>query len=53
VAFGALAAGLLACYWPWPLRTSWVFFVALLFATMLTVRIAPETVRDPVQTFAK
>ena len=53
LAFGALAAGLLACYFPWPLRTTWIFFIALLCATTLTIRNAPETVRDPVQTFAK
>jgi len=51
LAFGAVTAGLLAGYGPWPLRTSWVFYMALLGAAIVLLRSAPETVEQPVRSW--
>lgn len=49
LAFGGVMAGLLAQYGPWPLRTSFVLFGAILIAMVAAVLAAPETVRHPVE----
>jgi MFS family permease len=53
LAFGALAAGLLAVLAPWPLRTSWVVYIAVLVVLSMTMWSAPETVEDPIGSFAE
>jgi len=45
---GALMAGLLAEYAPYPLRLVFVVYIAMLIALMLLMRKAPETVQHPV-----
>ncbi len=49
LALGGAMAGLLAQYGPWPLRTSFVLFGAILLAMIGAVLAAPETVRHPVR----
>lgn len=49
LAIGALGAGLLATYLPWPLRLSFVVYLALLGALGLLLARAPETVSEPVR----
>jgi MFS family permease len=44
LAFGALGAGVLARHAPWPLRTSFVVYLAVLLVTMAALWRAPETV---------
>ena len=51
LALGALVAGLLAAHVPWPLRSSYVVYLCLLALLMAIVRLAPETVHDPVRNF--
>lgn len=50
---GALVAGVLAEYGPWPLRTPYVIFLVALMIVSVLLRIAPEgvkrVVRDPQQ----
>jgi len=53
LAFGALAAGLLAVLAPWPLRTGWVFYIAVLGVLTMTIWSAPETVEDPIGSFSE
>jgi MFS family permease len=45
---GALLAGLLAQYAPWPLHLVFVLYIAMLIALMLVMRQTPETVRPRV-----
>jgi MFS family permease len=45
---GALMAGVLAQYAPYPLRLVFVLYVMMLIALMLLMRTAPETVKHPV-----
>ena len=52
LAFGALLAGTLAQFAPWPLRLPYVVFVLLLFVLFLALRTVKETVRRPVRTMA-
>jgi predicted MFS family arabinose efflux permease len=49
LAAGALPAGLLAAYLPWPLRLSYVVYLGVLCAVALAVAGAPETVSAPVR----
>jgi hypothetical protein len=49
LASGALIAGLLATYLPWPMRLSFVVYLALLGALGLALVRAPETVSRPVR----
>jgi MFS family permease len=51
LALGALMAGLLATYVPWPLRSSYVVYLCLLLLLIAIVRSAPETVDEPVRSF--
>jgi MFS family permease len=51
LAFGALTAGLLAGYGPWPLRASWVLYLGLLGGAILLLRSVPETVERPVRSW--
>jgi MFS family permease len=44
LAFGAVAAGVLAAVGPLPLRTSWLLYVAILAGTTILLRALPETV---------
>lgn len=46
---GALLAGLLAQYAPWPLRLVFVIYIVMLVALMLLMRTTPETVEHPVR----
>lgn len=45
---GALIAGLLAQYGPWPLRSSYVVFLAILVTMVILILIPPEGVRHVV-----
>jgi MFS family permease len=49
ISVGALMAGLLAQYAPWPLRLVFVIYVAMLIALMLLMRTTPETIEHPVR----
>jgi MFS family permease len=49
LAFGALLAGLSASYLPWPLRLSYVVYLALLFALAALLWRMPETVKAPIR----
>ena len=49
LAFGALLAGLLATYLPWPMRLSYVVYLALLLSLARLVWRMPETVKAPVR----
>jgi MFS family permease len=49
LAFGALLAGILASYLPWPMRLSYVVYLALLLSLAGLVWRMPETVKAPVQ----
>ncbi|MBV8405103.1 MAG: MFS transporter [Gammaproteobacteria bacterium] len=53
LALGALPAGLLAAYLPWPLRLSYALYLLGLCATGLAVARAPETVPRPVRSFQR
>jgi MFS family permease len=53
LAFGALLAGVLAQFAPWPLRLSYIAFLILLLALFVALRAVNETVREPVRGFAK
>jgi len=53
LAFGALLAGVLAQFAPWPLRLPYIAFLILLLALSVTLRAVNETVRQPVREFAK
>jgi MFS family permease len=50
LAFGALLAGTLAQFAPWPLRTSYVVFLLLLGVMIVLLWSARETVAEPVRT---
>jgi MFS family permease len=45
---GAIIAGLLAQYGPWPLRTSYVVYLVILVAMTILTRVPPEGVRQVV-----
>jgi MFS family permease len=47
LAFGALLAGALAQFAPWPLRTSYVVFLLLLVMMIVLLRWVRETVTEP------
>jgi MFS family permease len=49
LSFGALLAGLLAQYAPWPTRLVFVIYIVMLVAMYLAIRHAPETVARPVR----
>ena len=49
LAFGALLAGALAQFAPWPLRTSYVVFLLLLVMMIVLLRWVRETVAEPVR----
>jgi MFS family permease len=49
LALGALPAGLLAAYLPWPLRLSYAIYLVVLCAAGFAVARAPETVPRPVR----
>jgi MFS family permease len=44
LAFGAVAAGILAAVGPLPLRTSWILYLAIVAGTTILLRSLPETV---------
>ena len=50
LAFGALLAGMLTQFAPWPLRTSYVAFLLLLGIMIVLLWPARETVAEPVRT---
>src|SRR5690242_2709984 len=50
LAFGALLAGALAQFAPWPLRTSYVVFLVLLVMMIAALPWVRETVAEPVRT---
>lgn len=50
LAFGALLAGTLAQFAPWPLRTSYIAFLLLLGVMIVLLWSARETVAEPVRT---
>jgi MFS family permease len=52
LAVGAILAGLLAAYLPWPLRLSYVVYLGALCGVGFLVARAPETVRAPVRSAA-
>lgn len=47
LALGALMAGLLGAFAPWPLRLSYCAYLVLLLAIVIAIMFAPETVRNP------
>ncbi|HEX4780908.1 MAG TPA: MFS transporter [Usitatibacter sp.] len=47
LALGALCAGVMAEYGPWPLRLPWAAFMAILVGVLAAMAMAPETIRDP------
>jgi MFS family permease len=49
LSIGALLAGLLAQYAPWPLHLVFVVYIAMLVALLFVMRQTPETVRPSVQ----
>lgn len=49
LAFGALLAGALAQFAPWPLRLPYVIFLLLLVALFAVLRAVNETVKQPVR----
>lgn len=51
LAFGPLAAGLLAAFAPWPLHLAFVIYLAVLLAVAATIILTPETVAEPVRHF--
>ena len=53
LAFGALLAGLLAQFAPWPLRLPYIAFMVLLIAMFAALHMVNETVRQPVRTIAE
>lgn len=53
LALGALVAGLLAQYAPWPLRLSYVVFLLLLASLVAILWNAPETVEHPGRSVSK
>jgi predicted MFS family arabinose efflux permease len=52
LALGPVIGGLLAQFGPWPLRTSYVAYLASLGAMILVVRATPETVARPARRLA-
>jgi len=48
LALGALPAGLLAAYLPWPLRLSFVIYLGILCLLAVAVARAPETLSRPI-----
>jgi MFS family permease len=50
---GALAAGLVAAYLPWPLRLSYMVYLAALCVAAWLVARAPETVPTPIRSAAQ
>jgi MFS family permease len=48
LAIGAIVAGLLAQYAPWPLRLSFVVYLGALLVVLAFVWLTPETVRRPI-----
>jgi predicted MFS family arabinose efflux permease len=50
--FGALAAGVLATLAPWPLRSSWLLYLAIMAGTVTLLWSTPETVERPVRRIA-
>lgn len=50
---GALPAGLLAAYLPWPLRLSFVIYLGVLGLVAVALARAPETVSRPVRSAAR
>jgi predicted MFS family arabinose efflux permease len=53
LALGALPAGLLAAYLPWPLRLSYIVYLVVLCAIGFAVTRAPETVPHPVRSLQR
>jgi MFS family permease len=53
IALGPLISGVLAAIAPWPLRLSYVVYLAMLAMTGLAVAAAPETVEDRVGQFGE
>ena len=53
LALGALLAGVLAQFAPWPLRLPYIAFLILLFALFVALRIVDETVQRPVGSIGK
>ena len=53
LAFGALLAGVLAQFAPWPLRLPYIAFLILLLVLSAALRAVNETVRQPVREVAK
>jgi MFS family permease len=47
LSFGALVAGCLVQYAPWPMRLVFVVYLAMLLLLMLVMRVVPETVERP------
>jgi predicted MFS family arabinose efflux permease len=53
LALGALPAGLLAAYLPWPLRLSYLIYLGVLCIVAALVAHAPETVSERVRTLGQ
>jgi MFS family permease len=53
LAFGALLAGALAQFAPWPLRLPWIAFLILLIAIFMALYAVNETVPQPARTTAE
>ena len=53
LALGALPAGVLATYLPWPLRLSYLIYLALLLLMGFAVARTPETVSRPVRSIRR
>jgi predicted MFS family arabinose efflux permease len=49
LSFGALLAGCLAQYAPWPMRLVFVVYIAILVTLYFVLRSAPETIQRPVR----
>ena len=53
LAFGAMLAGILAQFAPWPLRLPYIAFLVLLIAMFAALRSVKETVQQPVRSAAE
>lgn len=53
LAVGAIIAGVLARFAPWPLRLPWIVFIAVLVAVLVLLAFAKETVAKPVRSLKR
>ena len=49
IALGPLLSGLLAAFAPWPLRLSYIVYMAILILVAVAISQAPETVEHPIR----